>query len=147
MVGYLSMSATRLLLLSFSVLAFPAYAEAPDIAFHQATTTPTDARYEIVQSALAARWTFRLDRFSGNVDQLVTTPEHTAAWQKMPVARGSPVANPDRPRFVIFTSGLAARHTFLLDTKTGQTWVLTSIQSKGGDGKTTQIDIWEQFED
>ncbi len=37
---------------------------------HQQTTTPVGARFEIVQSELAAKWTFRLDRFTGRVSQL-----------------------------------------------------------------------------
>lgn len=29
-------------------------------------------------------------------------------------------------RFFVFTSGLAVRHTFLMECRTGKTWVLTS---------------------
>ena len=93
---------------------------------HQTTTTPSNARFEIVQSQLAARWTFRLDRYTGRVHQLVSTEDEGSAWQRMLVAGIADIAEPNRPRS-IFTSGLAVRHTFLMDTDTGQTWVLGTV--------------------
>lgn len=91
---------------------------------HQSTTTAPDSRYEIVQSQLAARWTFRLDRYNGEVMQLLLNKEKENVWEKVLVVDLPRVKNPIRPRFQIFTSGLAARHTFLLDTMTGKTWTL-----------------------
>lgn len=104
---------------------------------HQSTTTPTDARFEIVQSQLAAKWTFRLDRYKGRIYQLVRTQEGGLTWEIM-VVQGLPNVSPTRPRFVIFTSGIAARHTFLMDCDTGQTWVLTSISES--------VVLWKPFE-
>ena len=40
------------------------------VSSHQTTTPPSDHRFEIIQSQLAAKWTFRLDRFTGQVSQL-----------------------------------------------------------------------------
>ena len=117
----------------------PAESEVSDI--HQSTTTPLDARYEVVQSQLAAKWTFRLDRYTGRVSQLVKTQDDGKAWETM-IVQGLPkVPTPTRPRFLIFTSGLAARHTFLMDSDTGQTWVLTSITIEDG-----EITVWKPFE-
>ena len=42
-----------------------------DINILESTLQPADGRFEIVQSPLAAKWTFRLDRHTGQVDQLV----------------------------------------------------------------------------
>ena len=95
----------------------------------QTTMPPADARYEILQSPLAARWTFRLDRYTGRVYQLVKMQEGGAAWEPMLVEGIPEISRPDRPRFVIFTSGLAARHTFLMDSDTGQTWMLGTVTS------------------
>jgi len=50
---------------------------------HQQTTAPVGARFEIVQSELAAKWTFRLDRFTGQVSQLVNATGGGVAWEVM----------------------------------------------------------------
>jgi hypothetical protein len=107
-----------------------------DSATHQTTTLPSDARYEIVQSPLATKWTFRLDRYTGRVYQLVKTKNDNLAWEAMLIEGHYDVPKPDRPRFAIFSSGLAARHTFLMDSDTGQTWVL---------GTTLGATMWLKF--
>lgn len=81
-------------------------------------------RYEIVQSELAARWTFRLDRICGNVDQLVSDPDGDSYWQEIPFASRPNCGNASKPRFLLFLSGLAAKFTFLIDTAIGTTWEL-----------------------
>jgi hypothetical protein len=86
------------------------------------TSIAPSARFEIVQSELAARWTFRLDKFCGRVSQLVSTSDDELTWEDMPVAQRPVCAT--TARFQIFTSGLAARHTFMVDTQTGKTWQL-----------------------
>ena len=86
---------------------------------HQSTNPSSESRFEVVQSQLAARWTFRLDRYTGEVMQLLLNEQKENTWHKIPVQDLPRIKNPSRPRFQIFTSGLAARHTFLLDTFTG----------------------------
>lgn len=114
----------RLLLLVLCISVNIAFAS--DTATHQTTTLPPGARYEIVQSPLAAKFTFRLDRYTGQVYQLVKTQDGDLTWQVMLIEEQYDVPNPNRPRFVIFSSGLAVRYTFLMDSDTGQTWVLES---------------------
>jgi len=49
------------------------FAQIRDPVVHSSTTIGQQARYEIVQSTLAARWTFRVDRVCGNIVQLAAT--------------------------------------------------------------------------
>jgi hypothetical protein len=56
-----------------------------------------------------------------------------------------PTNNPIRPRFQIFASGLAARHTFLLDTETGSTWTLSAGTRKRPDGTEYEVTVWIPF--
>ena len=114
---------------------------------HQMTSTPSDARFEIIQSELAAKWTFRLDRYTGSVDQLVRTRSDRYAWEKMPVTGLPKINNPNKPRFIIFTSGIAVRYTLLMDSKTGKTWVLTAVEVQIAEGETTTINVWEPIEE
>ena len=114
---------------------------------HQQTTAPPGARHEVVQSTLAARWTFRLDRFTGRVWQLVKTQEDQNKWDEMRIYDRPQLQNPTRPRFQLFSSGLAARHTFLIDTDTGRTWVIVTGKKRDADGTETEYQAWEPFAD
>ena len=112
---------------------------------HQSTNPSSESRFEVVQSQLAARWTFRLDRYTGEVMQLLLNEQKENTWHKIPVQDLPRIKNPSRPRFQIFTSGLAARHTFLLDPFTGKTWplIFDSIPTK--DGETEAI-VFKPFQ-
>lgn len=114
---------------------------------HQLTTTPPGARFEVMQSTLAARWTFRLDRYTGRVWQLVKTKDDDNAWEEMRIIDRPQVQSPSRARFQLFTSGLAARHTFLLDGDTGRTWLVVTGKSKDKDGVETEYHAWQPFAD
>lgn len=126
-----------------SVTPYPVSSQG--VSPHQATTPPPDTRFEIVQSQLAAKWTFRLDRFTGQVSQLVKTLDERNAWEPMEVIDLPIVFKPLKPRFQIFTSGLAARHTFLLDTESGRTWVIVHQTRQGADGSQYEVNLWEPF--
>ena len=136
----------------FSILVFVAcvagsvYAQEPS-DIHQHSTTPPNARFEIVQSELAAKWTFRLDRFTGHVAQLVTTKDDGKAWEEMEVTSLPILQSETRPRFEIFTSGLAAKHTFLIDGDTGKTWELATGKRTESDGTEYEINLWQPFEE
>jgi hypothetical protein len=112
---------------------------------HQLTSPIAGARFEIVQSPLAARWTFRLDRYAGRVWQFVTTQDANSTWQEMVVIDLPKLQAQTRPRYQIFTSGLAARHTFLIDSETGKTWVLAKAMRTNSDGTQSEYSLWQQF--
>lgn len=112
---------------------------------HQQTTLPTGARFEVVQSELAAKWTFRLDRFTGHVAQLVRTKDDDNTWEEMRIIGLPVVSAPSRARFQLFASGLAARYTFLIDTDTGKTWVVVTGKRKLPDGSEYEVHSWQAF--
>ena len=140
-----SKSVTKLFAFVLCCLANTASARSNDV--HQATTPPSDARFEIIQSQLAAKWTFRLDRYTGRVYQLVKTRDDRYTWESMPVEGIPDISKPNSPKFVIFTSGLAARHTFLMDSNTGQTWRLGTVTYPNPDSEYDPLEItgWWQF--
>jgi hypothetical protein len=127
------------------MLFVPTFATSQDnnVKIHSSTTVSPTARYQIVQSTLAARWTFRLDRVCGNIGQLVSTPNQGTAWDQMLIL-GQPKCQVDgKVRYQLFTSGIAARHTFLMNTETGKTWQLGSAKGKDG----LEYSAWFPFED
>jgi hypothetical protein len=107
------------------------------IKAHQFSSPPANARFEVVGSPIAAKWTFRLDRATGHVAQLVSTPSGGTTWEEMLVLKLPTVPQPGKPRFQIFSSGLAAKWTFLIDTATGNTWQMVQ------NGDST---LWEPFD-
>ena len=119
----------RLLFAAFVCMqAFEASAQSEQSAV--TSTMPASARFEIVQSELAARWTFRLDKWCGRVNQLVSSADEQFSWQNMQVD-GVPICA-NSSRYQIFTSGLAAKHTFMIDTQTGVTWQLIQRGDESG---------------
>jgi len=92
-----------------------------------ASTPPVEARYEIVQSPLNLRDTFRLDRWSGRTDLLVEQDTKALVWRAVPF-RDPPTVTPSGPRFQITVSGVSAKGTYLIDTVTGRTWVLMGAE-------------------
>ena len=112
---------------------------------HQYTSSPSAARFEILQSSLAAMWTFRLDRYSGRVWQLVTTSDDDNKWEEMPFMGKSKNHTTAKPHFQLFTSGLAARHTFLIDNDTGKTWLIVTSKQNNKDGSEYEVNIWQPF--
>lgn len=111
------------LLLSFAAAA------GGEIAIHDRTAPVPDARYEIVQSTLAVKNTFRLDRFTGRVALLVQTENGWFRWREMEVENLADIDKPLSPRFEIFTSGIAAKSTFLIDSVTGRTWIVVGSET------------------
>jgi hypothetical protein len=104
------------------------------------STAPNNARFEIVQSRLGAKATFKLDRYSGKVWQLVNGDNGTE-WSPMLIeGMGYKGVASTSPRFQIFSSGLALRFTYLLDTQTGSCWELFSGSENKNDG-------WQLVED
>jgi hypothetical protein len=89
---------------------------------HQASTLPTDARFEMFQSGLGVKWTFRLDRVTGNVERLVSAKSGNLVWEKTRVLPHPKAVNTVKPHFQIFVSSLPEQVTLLLDTESGATW-------------------------
>lgn len=112
---------------------------------HQLTTLPQSARFEVIQSTLAARLTFRLDRYTGRVWQLVKTKDDDNAWEEMKVFELPKIQTPTRARFQLFTSGIAARHTFLMDGDTGRTWLVVKGVTKDEAGLEVEYHAWQPF--
>ena len=100
---------------------------------------PVNARFQIIQSELAAKATFKLDRFAGRVWQFLSTPDGNV-WSLMHV-EGMPTKGIESvvPRFQIFSSGLALKFTYLLDTVSGSCWELA--------GSEKSNDAWQQVPD
>ena len=100
------------------------------------STSQIGGRYEIIQSPLARKYTFKLDKYTGNVWQYVMSVDNNVTWQFVPRATDDwgtliPYSITDEEisntvRYQLYIGGIAVRDMFLLDIETGQTWVLTN---------------------
>ncbi len=99
---------------------------------NQKTTVPSDSRFEILQSELVARITLKIDKYTGNVYQIVQKQDQSLTWEQIWV---TPQKNDkklnNRVNYQLFASGLAARFTFMININTGVTWQLTEGKSGG----------------
>jgi hypothetical protein len=99
------------------------------------TNVPSSVRFQIVQSTLAAKVTFKLDKQQGFVWLLVEDKDKNFSWEFVPV-EGLEPNSAKSIRYQLFTSGIAARFTFLLDTETGASWIYVLVTDPKTDEKS-----------
>jgi len=122
----------KIIFIVFLILSKSLLAQNKDVNIHSSTTPGGQSRYEIIQSTLMVRFTFRLDKVCGNIGQLVTTKNEGIAWEPM-IVFGLPKCQIDgKNRYQLFTSGLAVRHTYLLNTENGKTWQIRTVTDNQG---------------
>ena len=63
------------------------------------------------------------------------------AWEAMPIQKLPNCVDDSARHYQLFSSSLAAGYTFLMNTDTGTTWVLTT--DNNGKNEST---LWELFE-
>ncbi len=83
-------------------------------------------RYQIVQSTIAARGTYKVDTYEGKVYQLVLDKNNNETWELL-----KRVGNNNRDTMIggqqnyqIFISRLAMKFTYLINVNSGATWQL-----------------------
>ena len=114
----------------FLSLAWTAMGQNPQsVQPRQSTTPPVDARFEIFQSELTHVGTLRLDRVTGNIDQLVSGKSGAWVWAKMRVLPHPKAVNTMKPHYEIFVTDSPAQAVFLMDTESGATWQLSIQES------------------
>jgi hypothetical protein len=86
----------------------------------------TAPRYQIVQSSLAARGTYKVDTYDGIVYQLVVDGNNAESWQMLNrIGHGSNDKKVIGQRnYEIFLSTIAMRFTYLINLNTGAVWQL-----------------------
>ena len=92
----------------------------------EAKETNTAPRFKIVQSIIAARGTFKLDSFNGDVFQLVVDKDKNESWQLLDKT-GYSYNNTQvqgRVNYDIFLSTIGMRFTYIINVNTGVTWQL-----------------------
>ena len=108
------------------ILLAPSIASSSDkYPNNQISTVPNSVRFEIVQSLLAVKGTFKIDKFTGNVFQLQVDSDGQKFWKKInkEFIKGE-VIKKNNVNYQIFSSGIAMKFTYLINVNSGQTWQL-----------------------
>jgi len=82
---------------------------------------PADA-YQIYQSKLTSKLVFRLNTYTGEVDQMQLNRNKKIVWAKLKVENRIKIKDPNVSRFQIYLSPVSQRDTLMLDKVTGKTW-------------------------
>ena len=106
------------------------------------TVAPVGARFEVIQSVLAARETFKLDKYSGVVYLLMSDHDGMPFWSHTTWSAKPDVGAGNWPRFQIFLGGQRVSDAFLLDLSTGKTWVWAIV---GGENESAWIAMKDAF--
>ena len=88
------------------------------------STSQTGGRYEIIQSNIKRSLYFKLDKFTGDVYQFVSTSDGGYTWQKIYVdGKGLGSLNKSIT-YQLFMGGMMAADCILLNIVTGETFML-----------------------
>jgi hypothetical protein len=94
------------------------------------TTSLCGGRWEFFMSEIAAKITFKIDKFTGEVFVLAQRKDKTSTWELIKKEENSKdFQKPDVINYQLFSSGLTLRHTYLLNTNTGLTWQLVTSEN------------------
>ena len=96
---------------------------------HATTTIPPTSRYELIQSNIAAKATFKIDKYSGDTYVMRKESEEEDSgyvWVFIEKEESTKdiITSKSKVNYQLFTSGLAVRYTFLMNIETGFTWQL-----------------------
>jgi len=110
----------------------------PPIIKREMRASPyTGPRFEILQSTIAAKGTYRLDRHTGEVSQMQARGNKTEVWHQLrripSLVQGEDSTIAGRPNYHLFLSTIAMRFTYLINTNTGATWELVEDTQTGED--------------
>jgi hypothetical protein len=89
-------------------------------------TTIKQSRYSIIQSAITAKGTYKLDGFTGDVYVMVVDKKGDLSWEKIKkLDHDEPDIRYDNIKNYILTiSTIAMKFTYLMNTNRGATWQL-----------------------
>ena len=112
-------------------ISFADQALSQETSRSQFSSVPDASRFEIIQSEIAAKITLKIDKYTGNVFQMVKGNKGLF-WQLIESEiHPEDKATVDKVNYQVFTSGIAIRMTYLINVNTGATWQLSESDEIG----------------
>lgn len=88
------------------------------------STSQIGGRWEIIQSNIARRYFFKLDKYTGDVYQYVKRQDGKNKWQQLSVIGNALGYLNEEITYQLFMGGIAVSDCLLLNIKTGETYKL-----------------------
>lgn len=88
--------------------------------------TNNSGRFEIIQSPIEIKYTFKLDKKTGETWQLQGNIK-SDYWHKMPTISDNFNYEEHEINYQIFVSGYDLNNCFLINIHTGKTWILSAF--------------------
>ena len=105
------------------ILFAPFVINAQESTYHVSTSVPDTARFEIVQSSVLVRLTFRIDKHTGRNWHVAEKTDGAFVWEEMyREGADDDQSDSEKPHYQIFSSGILAKQTILMNTDTGESW-------------------------
>ena len=109
--------------------------------FSSVKTSVEGGRWEIVQSEIARRDTYKIDKYKGDVYMFVKKKNGEYTWQKLNrVGEDYDKIEDGKINFQLFLGSISAQDKFLININTGETWQIYE------DSKTKEIFLGYIFE-
>lgn len=118
----------KILFFLFFVISFSAYSQNCNISER---TDISDARFEIIQSPVARKFTVKIDKQTGETWQMVVDSNNKLCWEKLykGAALELDTKNEGKNNYIIFMGGFATKDMFLMNVNTGACWQLVNDTS------------------
>ena len=100
---------------------------------YSVSTSTTSGRWEIIQSPILRSHTFKLDKHSGDVCQMVCQgkKDDKVVWEKMKRLSIDFYDPTNEINYQIYISGVTAKDVFLINIHSGRVWTLYKESDKG----------------
>lgn len=100
-----------------------------DKKYNSISTSFSGGRFEFVMSDLVASNSFKIDKYTGNVYQLVKRNDDSLTWELLLRESSDNDRRFDNKiNYQLYMSGMAVRFCYLLNTNTGITWQLVRLK-------------------
>lgn len=119
----------KILFFLFFAISISAYSQNNNISER---TDMADARFEIIQSPVARKYTIKIDKQTGETWQMVVNSKNKLCWEKLYKGSSSEddTKNEGKNNYIIFMGGVAAKDMFLMNINTGTCWQLVNDSSE-----------------
>ena len=114
------------LILTINVTSF-----SQDFRGSNQTTSLCGGHWEFFMSDIAINLTFIIDKFTGDVLQMVERKDKTLTWEYIQKEKSDKdIKKTDVINYQLFSSGQGIRFTYLLNTNSGLTWQLVKGENE-----------------
>lgn len=102
-----------------------------DKKYNSVSSSLSGGKYELVQSDMVARLTFKIDKHNGRVWQIIEESDGSYSWDMIEREESAnDVKIDNKINYQFFMSGLAVKFSYLINVNTGIVWQILERKDK-----------------